>query len=321
MRATWGSRTTIWLWSCAAVLGGWALLSPSTLRAADTDNWADGWTYFDAINEANDEAAAPDAADTMSCSFGVVHYGSPCDCMLAPSKDAEFIGECVNPFGDDIEFLTDFAKPGKGAFDNFADDLPVLKRGCTCFPHVVACGPCGTYSCHGDGGHTKLCEKCGTLKCSTPQHVDVCAPCGTKKCSDAAHVTVCVKCKTFKCSKLSHTPDCGPCGTYMCSLISHMIHCDKCATLKCDTPQHKPLCGPCGTNKCSIPQHTIGCEPCGTNKCATDPHKVRCTPCKTYNCSVTEHIYYKCKTENCTNPMYTYCMRETHSCTRPPWQE
>ena len=79
---------------------------PLTAQAADHGNWDDGWAYFENNLEPATPTRAP--APSQSCAFGVIHGGSPCDCVQSPPIDYEFEGECVNPFGNDEAFLSDF---------------------------------------------------------------------------------------------------------------------------------------------------------------------------------------------------------------------
>lgn len=166
------------------MLYGWLVammaLSPAITQAVD--NWDGDWAYL-----ATDEA---DAKNTISptgsnklgavCSYGVNHYGSPCDCanskMVAPALPGELI-VCENLFGSDEDFLNDF----HGVFERILDfsfEVPVLRVQNTCLC-PDECG--GSFHCGGCGAHEEEhgeCGECGEYNCTEGGHCEGCAACG-----------------------------------------------------------------------------------------------------------------------------------------------
>ena len=254
------------LWSLAVA----ALFIPLAGLAADfSDEFIDGWAYFE-----NLAAAAIAAPEPELCEYGVDHQGSPCWCGVV-IYDGEFEDECENLFGGDEEFLAEFGAHFDANMWDFSKELPVVETrgtcGCPCQdPTYHGLHPChreGHWSCIGnDADHTgtpAACGYAGHVECLNPGTHTTEGRCGIhKKCveNEAGHQPEgCVYAFIggyihFKCGN-----DPGPhsenaiCGHSMCAvMLSPLYH----VTPQSICPSH-PGCRICSNCTVLICKHSF----------------------------------------------------------------
>ena len=161
---------------CKSILTLWFLavgvfIIPISAVCADTDDWENGWAYFALISQAaeNIDVEVTDD-DRIECHNGLHGEGTPCWCEETDILDDwDDSASCQNPYGDDRDFLMDFASRQQITSPDFSNGLrgeppPPKKDNCVNNAHADGCVKqnCGHYPCE-KGNHG--IAACGHYKC------------------------------------------------------------------------------------------------------------------------------------------------------------